>query len=142
MPPLKILLLLSVTLMLTHMIAGSPWPIEDHVLPPLESTNDTLRTRFDVVKRLVDSTRACEEIFYKLDPRAYFNSNDIFVPRFVYSIQCAGTPNNPPSCGSTIARMSCKTRMGKVEFMRIPRAQCFRRKRVVISGVPVGCYCV
>lgn len=46
----QIPLLLSVTLMLTHMTAGFPRlinvldpTVEEHVSPPLESTNGTLR---------------------------------------------------------------------------------------------------
>ncbi|XP_078376205.1 uncharacterized protein LOC144659610 isoform X2 [Oculina patagonica] len=148
----KIPLFLSVTLMLTHMTAGSPRPIdvldpsvEENVFPPLESTNGTLSAYSDTVKRgFIDNTRACQEVYSRLDPRKYFDTRDIFIPRFVYSVKCEGNPSNPPTCGVTTGRMRCLTRMGNVEFMRIPRGigQCFRRRRVTISDVPVGCYCV
>ncbi|KAL9968306.1 hypothetical protein ACROYT_G026665 [Oculina patagonica] len=186
----KIPLFLSVTLMLTHMTAGSPRPIdvldpsvEENVFPPLESTNGTLSHKriqqrklhqtyvlaarlynftlcknleiiidfslhsaySDTVKRgFIDNTRACQEVYSRLDPRKYFDTRDIFIPRFVYSVKCEGNPSNPPTCGVTTGRMRCLTRMGNVEFMRIPRGigQCFRRRRVTISDVPVGCYCV
>ena len=101
-------------------------------------------SRSHVVKRFLEDTRACQEIYSRLDPQKYFNSNDVFVPRFVYSVKCEGTPSDPPTCGVAGGRMRCLTRMGRVEFIRIPRGigQCFRRRRVVISNVPVGCYCV
>jgi len=152
MPSLKrIPFLLAIILTLTQVTAGFPQPIdvldpseEEHVFPPLESTNGTLNSRSHVAKRFLDDTRACQEIYSRLDPQKYFNSKDTFIPRFAYSVKCEGTPSDPPACGVTGGRMRCLTRTGRVEFMRIPSGigQCFRRRRVVISDVPVGCYCV
>lgn len=98
-----------------------------------------------VPRRLQGYTRACQEIYVRLDPQTYFDTNDIFFPRFIYTIKCAGTPSSPPSCGSsTKCRMHCLTRMGSVTFVRRPRdpRKCLMQRQVVVSGVPVGCYCV
>lgn len=102
------------------------------------------RNTAQVVKRFIStSTGACHEIYTRLDPREYFKSRDIFIPKTIYTVKCEGTPNYPMHCGPPGAGMRCMTRMGNVEVTRIPRGigQCFRRKREVITDVPVGCYC-
>ena len=102
------------------------------------------RTGSHVVKRFVDYPRACQEIYSRLDPQDYFGTTDVFIPRFIYTIECAGTANNAPTCGPSNGHMHCLTRKGRIEFVRMPRrlSQCRRQRRVVISNVPVGCYCV
>ncbi|PFX15025.1 uncharacterized protein LOC111344053 [Stylophora pistillata] len=134
-------------LLLIQITAGFPRMNElkqdprGHLSPPLELTNETLSSSSDVAKRFLNS-RACNEIYSRIDPQKYFQSNDIFIPRSILTVKCEGTPNYPLPCGSTLGSMRCLTRMGDVEVMRIPNLQkCFWRRRVVIKNVPVGCYC-
>lgn len=131
----------------THAVsqgARSFQSVEGYVLPPVGSSNGTTSAGSQVVKRFFDYTRACREIYSRLDPRKYFGTRDIFIPRYVYTVECAGTPSEPLACGPSGSRMRCLTRMGRVELVRMPRSpsQCRKRRRVVISDIPVGCYCV
>ena len=98
-------------------------------------------TSSHVAKRFINS-RACREIFSSINPQMYFQSNDIFFPKFVRTVKCEGTPNNPVHCGSAQGSMRCLTRMSDVKVMRIPSSgQCSWRRPVMIRNVPVGCYC-
>ncbi|CAH3126880.1 unnamed protein product [Pocillopora meandrina] len=133
---------------MTYLTVGSLQPMnglnqdfQGHLPPALESANDTLRTSPHVAKRFINS-RACREIFSSINPQMYFQSNDIFFPKFVRTVKCEGTPNNPVHCGSAQGSMRCLTRMSDVKVMRIPSSgQCSWRRPVMIRNVPVGCYC-
>ena len=134
--------------------------LNQHHSPPAKQPNSLIKKIFKIwffisrystgthdVKRFlrqIPEMRACQEIYSRLDPKQYFKTNDIFIPRFVNTIQCAGTPTNPPTCGPANGFMRCLTRFGRVEFVRMPRdpLMCTRQRRVVISNIPVGCYCV
>ncbi|CAH3120722.1 unnamed protein product [Porites lobata] len=153
MSSLKFCLLFSVCwCLLTHMTAGAPssyefQSVEGYVVPPSESSNGTTGTGTHDIKRFLrqlPQMRACQEIYSRLDPKQYFKTKDIFIPRFVNTIECAGTPSNPPTCGPANGFMRCLTRFGRVEFVRMPRhpLMCRRQRRVVIPNIPVGCYCV